>query len=54
VTASVVEKESRLMERIQDLRDIIFPSISRFSSAASRKTGRSCNLRVLLRVGKIL
>jgi hypothetical protein len=54
ITASVIEKESRLIDRIQDLRDILFPSISRFSSPASRKTGRSCSVRVLLRVGKVL
>lgn len=53
-TASVIEKEARLLERIPDLRDIIFPSVSRFSSAASRKTGRTCNIRVLLRAGRIL
>jgi hypothetical protein len=54
LTASVIEKEARLLERIPDLRDIIFPSVSRFSSAASRKTGRSCSIRVLLRAGRIL
>jgi hypothetical protein len=54
LTASVIEKEARLIERIPDLRDIIFPSVSRFSSAASRKTGRTCNIRVLLRAGRIL
>ncbi|MGA8670925.1 MAG: hypothetical protein WB679_13665 [Terracidiphilus sp.] len=54
ITASVIEKESRLIERIQELRDIVFPSISRFSSAASRKTGRCCSIRVLLRAGTIL
>jgi hypothetical protein len=54
ITSSVVEKESRFIDRIQDLRDIMFPSISRFSSAASRKTGRCCSVRVLLRAGTIL
>jgi hypothetical protein len=54
ITSSVIEKESRFIERIQDLRDIMFPSISRFSSAASRKTGRCCSVRVLLRAGTIL
>jgi hypothetical protein len=54
ITASVIEKESRLVERIQDLRDIIFPSVSRYSAPASFKTGKGCNVRVLLRAGKIL
>jgi hypothetical protein len=54
ITSSVVEKENRLLDRIQDLRDIMFPSISRFSSAASRKTGRCCSVRVLLRAGTVL
>jgi len=54
ITSSVVEKESRFIDRIQDLRDIMFPSISRFSSAASRKTGRCCSVRVLLRAGTVL
>jgi hypothetical protein len=54
ITASVIEKESRILERIQDLRDIIFPSVSRYSAPASSKTGRACNVRVLLRAGKIL
>ncbi len=54
ITPSVIEKEARLLERIQDLRDILFPSISRFSSVSSRKTGRACNVRILLRAGKVL
>jgi hypothetical protein len=54
ITSSVIEKESRLIDRIHDLRDIMFPSISRLSSTPSRKTGRCCSVRVLLRAGTIL
>ncbi|HEY6489613.1 MAG: hypothetical protein WCC26_00495 [Terracidiphilus sp.] len=51
---SVTEKAERYVDRIQELKEIIFPSISRFSSASMKKTRKLCTVRVLLRAGQIL
>jgi hypothetical protein len=54
ISTAVVEKAERFVERIQELKEIIFPPISRFSSAAMKKSRKHCTVRVLLRAGQIL
>ncbi|HUB28202.1 MAG TPA: hypothetical protein VL967_00845 [Terracidiphilus sp.] len=54
ITNTIAEKAERYVDRIQELKEIIFPSISRFSSAAMKKSRKHCTVRVLLRAGQIL
>jgi hypothetical protein len=54
VSTAVTEKAEHFVDRIQELKEIIFPSISRFSSASMKKSRRHCSVRVLLRAGQIL
>jgi hypothetical protein len=54
ISASVAEKAERCVARIQELKEIIFPSISRFSSVSATKSKKHCTVRVLLRAGHIL
>jgi hypothetical protein len=54
ISVSITEKAEHFVDRIQMLKEIIFPSISRFSSASMKKSRRHCTVRVLLRAGQIL
>lgn len=54
ISSTVAEKADKFVERIQDLREIIFPSISRFSSKASKTSRKHCTVHVVLRAGQIL
>jgi hypothetical protein len=54
IAASVQQTAARFIDRIPELQEIIFPSISRFSSPANSETRKPCSVRVLVRAGRIL